>query len=284
MVLTKDEEIIRRGYSPNPKIILPNSALMKTLTTLENCEIVTAHYKVHKVPLEEALLRSKSFLDENFKLHKVLTIKPIKLVKKCLSVYFPVHPYKIPLSSIESPDIFNGSVVEYLPKGTDKTIIKNIILNSPTTEHTSIQYVHEIAHTQVDSQKGCLNNYYDAEVLSIFLELVHAFSIDSTENLLRINDSRRILEMLTISEQLLSIPRIYRATLIENSKYLCSGLKAYNLFITYYYGPNAVRKEMLKSVSQVFNGEITVEDMLAKYDITFENSQDEKKLMKYFNR
>ncbi len=284
MTLTKDEEIIRRGYMPNPEIILPNSSLMRTLTTLENCKIVTSHYNIHKVNLDDALSKAKYFLDENFKLHNVSTTKSIRIGKKCFSLLHPIHPYKLPICTIESKDIFDGSIVEYLPSETHKVIFKNINLNATATDHTSVQYVHEITHTQVDSQNGCINNYYDAEVLSIFLELVQAYSADSTENLLRINDSRRLLEMLTVSEQLLSIPRTRRDTLIEDSKYLCSGLKAYNLFITYYYGSSFIRKEMLRSVQQVFSGGITLEDMLSKYDVTYINSQDERRLMKYYNR
>lgn len=284
MTLTKKEEIIKRGCKQNPEIILPTSTLMKTLCDLENSEIASNHYKVHKLGIDEATKRAKEFLNSNFKLHDVLTSKEIKVCGKSYSFIHQVSPYKIPISYVESEDIFSGSIVEYFPKDISNIIFKSICLNNIITEHTSVQYVHELTHTQVDSQDGCITNYYDAEFLSIFLELVHAYQVDTTENLLKINDSRRILEMLTISEQLLSIPRTFEDTLIEDSKYLNSSLKAYNLFISYYYGSTSLRKEILDTARKVIGGNITLDDMLRKYEITYENSQDEKKLKKYFYR
>ena len=283
MSLSKREEIIKRSLVI-PEIIMPNSSLMKTLCELENSEIASTHYKVHKLEKEEAISRVKNFFDSNFKLHSVLTSKEFKVCGKSLLFIHPTNPYKIPLTYIDSKDIFTGSLYEYFPPYSDKIIFQTIYLNRIITELTSATYVHELTHTQIDSLSGCLSNYYDAELLSIFLELVHSHSIDQTENLLRINDSRRILEMLTVSERLLSTPRTQEEILFEDFKYLNSGLKAYNLFYLYYYGTTELKKEILDSVNEVFKGNITLEDLLKKYEITYENSQDEKNLKKYFYR
>ncbi len=61
-------------------------------------------------------------------------------------------------------------------------------------------------------------------------------------------------------------------------------MKAYNLFITFYNGTERIRQEMLDNLQKVMDAELTLNEYLAKYDVTLESSQDGKRLIKYFNR
>ena len=72
--------------------------------------------------------------------------------------------------------------------------------------------------------------------------------------------------------------------MIEGSSYAESTLKAYNLFLRYYYGSNKTRKYLLYNVQRVFNQELSLEDLLQELDITLENSQDIQTLSKYLHR
>lgn len=153
---------------------------------------------------------------------------------------------------------------------------------------TSSSYVHEITHTQVDSLKGSLEEYYNVEVLSIFNELFHASILDKDEKILRLNDSRRIYEMSITAQELRKNfdgkNNMDRNELLDCCKYLISDLKAYDLFITFYNANNSVKNDILDDVQSVFDGIITVEELLAKYDVTLDSIEDSPKMLKYFKR
>ena len=57
-----------------------------------------------------------------------------------------------------------------------KLFFKSIDLGHKTNEMTGVCYVHEIVHTEVESLKGIVREYYNSEVLSIFTELLYASS------------------------------------------------------------------------------------------------------------
>ena len=77
---------------------------------------------------------------------------------------------------------------------------------------------------------------------------------------------------------------IKRKDLLDCCKYLISGLKAYNLFITFYFANEELQNDILDDIQAIFDGYQTVEELLTKYNITYENSQEPKRLFKYFNR
>ena len=70
---------------------------------------------------------------------------------------------------------------------------------------------------------------------------------------------------------------------MEGSSYAESTLKAYKLFIRYYYNPK-LRKEILLDIQRIFNHEISVEEFLDKYEIHYENSQNVNELSSYLLR
>lgn len=283
MTITKDEEIKKRGYRLNPEIIVPTSDLMKNIDEISYLDSINQKFTIKIIPKEEALSNSRSFLTSNFRIHQVLSATPV-LNSNQLYIS-PKTPFELPIIEKESEDVFEGSVVEFFPNVAEKLVLfKGIVLRTPYTEQTSISYTHEIVHTQLDKSIGSINEYYNAEVLSIFLELVHSLSFNDNEKILRLNDSHRVFEMLYAIEALLSLPKSSRDELLEKSKYLSSNLKAYNLFITYYYGSNKLRKEILRQIQTVFDENKTLEDILDIYEITYESSQDTKRLKKYFNR
>lgn len=290
MTMTKDDEIVRRGYEPNPKIFIPNTKLIETGAKLQNLDIATIEYGVSRMSLEDSLYDAKKFLDYYYKLHKV----PYLFCKKVFNKYFHAiikrHPYNLPLIEGEEDDvIFDGAVVEEVtlpPK--PKVIFRGIQLSKVITECTSATYVHEVTHTQLDSVKGSIREYYNAETLSMFNELFHYMLLSSDERLLRLTDSRRISELNLILGDLIEYgngkSEVKRDDLLEDSKYAVSILKAYNLFITFYYGNENIKNEILDDIQCIFDGYLTLEEMLKKYDVNLESSQDEKRLMKYFNR
>lgn len=288
MTIGKDEEIIKRGLNSSPNIIIPSQSLIDTLKQLEQLPIAQKEYEVHPMKLEEALYDAKTFLTYYYKLQDVPYLRIKRVLGKEIHIIKPINPLKLPINLVENTDIFSGSVTEIITTTKFHIIFREINLSSPTTEQSSSSYIHEITHTQLDRLKGSLSDYYNLEVLSIFNELFHASILDSKETILRLNDSRRIYEMSISAQELVDYHNgkspMNRDELLDCCKYLVSGLKAYNLFITFYYGSDELKNDILDDIQSVFDGYLTVEELLAKYDITFENSQNPKTLGKYFKR
>lgn len=282
MSLTKDQEIILRGYTPNPKIYKPSSKLISLLKELNNLSIAKHDYQVHQMTLDDSIYDTKAFFSRYYKLHKIPYIKYQNNHNYRLK---NISPYNLPLFENECQDIFSSSIIEDLiSKPYPQIFYHGINLSPIISEQTSASYVHEITHSQLDHQIGAIKEFYHAEILSIFNELFHASILSCDEKILRLNDSRRLYEMATLTENLQLIKNINREDLLLDSQYLISGLKAYNLFISFYYGTHTLKKEIISDIQSIFDGYLTIEELLNKYDITLENSIDKPKLLKYFNR
>lgn len=288
MKISKDEEIVRRGLNANPAIINPSDQLIETLKLYEKFPIAQRDYAVHPMKIEDALYDAQKFLLYYYRLHKVNTVSIYKLLHHQIHFGRKTNPLKLPVSLVPSDDIFSGSVTEIFPTDNKPIVFYEINLNSQITEQTSASYIHEITHTQLDSLKGSIKEYYNVEVLSIFNELFHAAILDKDERILRLNDSRRIYEMSITAQELRDSfdgkSPMDRDELLDCCKYLISDLKAYNLFVTFYNANDSLKNEILDDIQAIFDGYLTVEELLAKYDITFDSIQDSPKLLKYFKR
>lgn len=288
MTITKDQEIIRRGLTPNPEIICPSDELIKTLTELGQHRIASTEYQIHAMKLEDALYDAHEFLNYYYKLRKVPYLKIRKLLGLQIHTIRELNPLNLPINLIEADDVFSGSVTEIFIDRPPHIIFREINLTKVISEQTSSSYIHEITHTQLDRLKGSIREYYNLEVLSIFNELFHASILDKEERILKLNDSRRIHEMRVSAEELKDYhtgkSRMERDELLDCCKYLISGLKAYNLFITFYFANEELQNDILDDIQSIFDGYLTVEELLNKYEISYENSQEPKRLFKYFNR
>ena len=286
--ISKDEEIIKRNLNPHPDIIIPSQSLIDTLKQLEQLPIAQKEYEVHPMKLEESLYDAKTFLNYYYKLQDVPYLIIKKILGKEIHIVKPINPLKLPINLVENDDIFSGSVTEIITTTKFHIIFREINLSNHITEQSSSSYIHEITHTQIDRIKGALSDYYNLEILSIFNELFHASILDQQETILRLNDSRRIYEMSISAQELIEYhkgkSKNTRDELLDCCKYLISGLKAYNLFITFYYGSDKLKNDILDDIQSIFDGYLSLEELLEKYDITLENSQEPKKLIKYFNR
>lgn len=289
MGITKDEEIIRKGYQANPKIYIPKESSLTLIRELNRSSVATDYCQVKQMELEEAFNDSVFFLDTYFKLHTILFIETIKKGSKYIKQKEEVLPYDLPLALVKTDDIFYGATIENIPADSSFSIsFRGISLCGTITEQTPITLVHEITHTQLDRIRGIIKDYYNAEVLSTFLGNVVASLSDSDEHMLRLNDARRAYELLVLGEDLLSVyngsEEKTRDDSLLDSQYFISDVKAYKLFLDYYYGSSEVKKEILRDIQKVFDLELTLEELLDKYEVSCEIEMDKKRLAKYFNR
>lgn len=272
------EEIEYRGFNPDQKIIIPTQNLIEIESTLD-------HIRLNKNPnkketLRQAIKSSKDFYKRHFKLEKV----PYIFEKNGSEYIKMIKPFKLPV--IQNPNMdenqisFSGRLMEaILPDEIGNNVVyTKIELSNELSELSKIAYTHEIGHSQLNHIKGLIKEYYNSEVLSIFLELLHSME----ERILDVHDSIR-LKNLQDSIYVLGKTND-EDTLIEASLYTVSTLKAYELFYYYYFGSHRLKKEILGEIQRVFYQENTVEELLGNFDITYESSQNPKRIKKYLNR
>lgn len=286
--ISKDDEIIKRALNPNPEIINPSDKLLDYLTQYSLLPIANKNYEVHQMSINDALYDAQTFLLYYYKLRNVPTVNIYKLLGHQVHIGKSINPLKLPVNLVPNDDIFSGSVTEVLTNREPHIIFREINLNNQITEQTSASYIHEVTHTQIDSLKGSIQEYHNLEIISIFNELFHASILGSDERILRLNDSRRINEMYVTAEELRDYHNgkspMNRDELLDCCKYLISDLKAYQLFVTFYNSTEYTKNEIIYDIQTIFDGYMTVEELLNKYEINLENDESEKKLLKYFNR
>lgn len=286
--ISKDDEIIKRALKPNPEIINPSDKLLDCLTQYSLLPIASKNYEVHQMSINDALYDAQTFLLYYYKLRKVPTVNIYKVLGHQVHIGKSINPLKLPINLVNRDDVFSGSVTEVLTNGEPHIIFREINLNSQITEQTSASYIHEVTHTQIDSLKGSIQEYYNLEVISIFNELFHASILGSDERILRLNDSRRINEMFITAEELRDYhdgkSPMSRDELLDCCKYLISDLKAYQLFAIFYSASDTIKNEILDNIQSIFDGYMTVEELLNKYEITLESVENSPQILKYYKR
>lgn len=280
------EEIKKRGYEV-PTIITPTQELLDINEFLKTK--INAHIIPKKMKEKYVLDTSRKFLDAHFKLQIVPFYNETKLGPIRIERYGTVHPYGLPIKRSNLKDPFNGCLREVVNLGEGKIteyFYRGIELNRKLNELSSLSYTHELVHSQLNHQPEIIRDYNNIEFLSIFLETVQAY--ETSEKLLRIHDIERLFELSGIIEELSKYSQTenekIRNILVEGTSYLTSTLKAYNLFIRYYYSSIEDKKTILRNIQKVFDYEISVEEFLSTLDITLENSQDQSSIKKYLNR
>lgn len=281
------EEIECRGCKTNPNIIVPSKELIEIgsfLSLLQNESVILPKEKLRTI-----LKSSRDFLNSTYDLHYV----PFEYYKKNpflkIQITSDTNPFSLPIKRVKDEDDFYGCLREFITfEPNPKITFRHIELPKRATKLTSLSYTHEITHSQLNHMRGLIEEYYNTEVLSIFNELLHAYHTDDQECLLRIHDERRLSELAICINELSKYQGTndeeIKSVLLEGSCYCTSTLKAYNMFIRYYYGTQKIKKELRRGVQNVIDGDLTLEDELKKLDISFENSQDIKALRKYLNR
>ncbi len=309
-----EEELIRtnmliHGHNPVVDLISVDKKLVDMAAILAmNEDYENVQFRIEREKLREALNKSRIFFQSYFNLHKVsyandlilkikLTGKKVRdedeLIKLYNNVGRDISPFKLPVKLVNKPYYYgNVALLTNLSEDEEflknmKLFFKNIDLSNKTSSITSVCYVHEIVHTQLESLKGSVEDYYNSELLSIFLELVYSY-MQGEEVLSEVLKNRINLFLCDIDGVFKYVLKMdMREGKWENiigCKYIVSTLKAFNLFFTFYYGSNNTKKYILNCIQDVFDGKYTLEDMLKKLDITYENSLDSEKVLRLIKR
>lgn len=143
---------------------------------------------------------------------------------------------------------------------------------------TSLSYV--VANSQLDSNKGIIKDFYNGEVISNFVKLLHSYNIS---NHLFYNTLIIILQEMfydfvkILTDDVNSDDDSFNNNL--KMRRIISKMKAINLFDLYIRSDESIRKEIISSIQSNFDGELFVEDTLNKFDINTTSSTDSNKVI-----
>jgi hypothetical protein len=137
-------------------------------------------------------------------------------------------------------------------------------------------YASKIAQMEEENRIGFADDYFNSQVISIFLEKVTALNQDPSKNSLKICERIRFLDLLNRYFALirnggyLSVADYY-----ENLVYIKSTLLATKLFDLYVNETNDKKRDAyFADIQDVFDGKIQVEDILRKRNVSVNNAQD----------
>ena len=134
-----------------------------------------------------------------------------------------------------------------------------IILQNTNDAFGSTVLVHEMTHALVNRNKGIIKNYYNREVLSIYMELVTALELDQTGELL---NHELLLRLKNLKKDMLDISCDIYYGVILKQLHVHSSFYAFSLFDKYQKGSNEVREKMRKEINETFLGNRTLEETL----------------------
>ena len=271
VMLAKDEEYEKSSFKATykqPKLILRDSKVF-----LRN------KFILHRIPYaDETIVK--------LKLHGRLVRSSKDLIHLYNGVGRLIDPFELPVKFVNEPYYYgNVSLCTNISDDYEflkhmKLFFKGIELGNKTNDMTGVCYVHEIMHTQLESVKGIVNDYYNSELLSIFMELVYAYEKDIV--LLRETLKNRINMFLIEFNSLynyLTISDISEDGLWHNviaCKYIVSTVKAFHLFNNYYVGDDIEKNNILWEIQSVISGKKILEDVLDVLGITYQNSLEER--------
>lgn len=266
--MIKDKEIIRQGYKPYPKLLVINENFMNKVFSLKKDLVANAQRTFYKMELADVLHDEKCFFNEFYNLKEVYYYDSyMNFINKFIPLRVKkVSPLELPISINNSQeDYCSGNILFNCRLFPKKVIYLGIILNGSVCELTSAVLAHEVTHSQLIDVKQKHGSYYDSEALPIFNELLHSFTIDSSEKILKFLEYQIINEICYSSFNLYYKKRdkqiLKRDELLDDSKYIISEIKALNMFRDYYYESTETKRLIIKLVQQVFDEKIS-EEML----------------------
>ncbi len=295
MLSVVDIKMLQHGEDRNYKILVPSENLINSALEIFNRKYKISVSKVKDINL--AKKQSEEFIKSNFNLHDInfatesnyshfiRNNKHLSLnlfVDKINNSFRSMDPYSLPIDLVEEK-IWFGKIFEATPRNASEEFLKKanplffkVLLSKNLTSLTSSIISHEITHSQTNSVKGAIKSYYNEEVLPTFIDLLQKFETGDFYNI-EVEEIIRFKEIASLiinlekhsQEEGLSIsPRLLIYTMnIE------SVLKAYYLFEIYILSNKNVKNHIKDFIQKIFDGKKTLEELLAFYNINYENSE-----------
>lgn len=254
---------------------------------------LNSSYTFEKINTDRLKVETISRIDKYFSLKNVRAIKDYKKFmdnkkfdsKFINSISEAISPFEIFISYVDAGSekgcltsfLLEDEVRKYEKlENIDNNLFVSISLGRDLDLLSITAYAHEIMHTQLNSMYGYTDDFRNKEVLSIFLEMLVAFDLDNTRNLLRGQIAMRCKDLECALSNIL-IYNIFASDeeyiltydrLVNASSYITSTFKAMFLFDKYLsFIHNSKKRQMIYTIQDVIDGKIQLEELLAKYNI-----------------
>lgn len=256
-------------------------SIAEEIKNLENFNtIMSTEIKNSEVDVNDVISTTKNVLDNYFVLNDVIYF-PKKLSRfpiiknnqyQLIKTTTPISPYNIPITLMKTKGLDGLTIGGRIYNQKEEyNIIRSISISS--CEIAKEVYAHELIHTQNEMY---YNNIFDldTEVLSIFAERLVCNDLDSKKLInIRLADLFKNITLLKIMKYTDDEVEIYRK--IAFLKYILSTLKAYKLYSLYKTESlSSTKARVIDDINSVFNKEITLPELLNKYNITNDNCKD----------
>lgn len=219
------------------------------------------------------LLQELNIINKNGNLNSF-----ISLINNYLTYLYPTE---IPVLLDRSLGI-EGGYCNPIYIGNNDKIKKLIFTEFIITDKFSILtpgiYTHEIIHSQLEYNNG-VNNYIHSEVLPMFFDKLVALHIDDNYETLKVNEILRFIRLYK-SIMLLKKDNISFYHKSKLSMIIISILEAESLFDKYLYGTKNDKDSIIFTIKKVLCGNLKVEDLLKRENITIENCQSKQLIKK----
>lgn len=232
----------------------------------------------------QELIRESQRLNMLYKLGKI-TIADVtnNMLKMYQRIAKKAKIFNIPIKPAEGMDSMQGQTTKgpLIMIGDTVTMAKetpiymeSIYLGDKYDKLSIGTYMHEITHALLDRHKGVVENYYNDEFLSIFMEKVSVDQIDTSSNnfLVKCSEVYRLANV----KKLLGKVDMYKESspnYKDSLKYIQSSLYAGILFDKYSKATDVQKKAVLDQIKLVLNGKIKLNDFIKNQQLTIEGEE-----------
>ena len=252
--------------SENGESVLPKdddiNSIITYLDSINNFSIDRG-----KITRESVIKINKKFFRDCFRLNDVPIFKDGEVLTR--------SPFNIKLVTMPIDNVGKLSFNRTIKKACEK-----IYLSEDFVKRSIGIYAHEITHTQLEfNPSHYYNNYFDKEVLSIFMEKLIMYEINNNfyEDIksMRLMMLKSMLNRYSIVWNSTNDSKILdeRISEYDARAYIVSTFIANNLFYKYMNGSLEVKGKMLNDIQRIFDGKKTVEEFMSDYFVSYENSK-----------
>ena len=273
------------------------SNFIKIMPSVNN-EALISLKELPELSLEEVRELTKRFCEKYFSLRDILHISLDQIQKnidfissannshdfydRVNSKLTRINPLDINIELVDGHSMI-GKVVKPIAMvqttsndENRKVYFSHINLGNQLTKLSAGALIHEIAHIEQEQNIGYAEDFLNKEIISIFLEKVAALEMDPTGELLKLSERIRfnhVLECYIASYY--NKGKLSEKDDINDLLYIKSTFYAEKLFDMYL----AERKQKNKDkyfyeIQDLFDGKITVEDIIRHRNITPAKTQD----------
>lgn len=273
------------------------SNFIKIMPTIDKTALISLT-NLPDLSLDEVRELTKVFCEKYFSLHDISYVGIDKLQKnmgfigasnnsreiydRVNSTLTMINPLDIDIKLIDGHSMVGQTIkpIIIVPSSTNdenrKVYFSNIELGKQLTKLSVGTMVHEIAHLEQEQHIGYAEDFLNKEIISIFLEKVVALEMDPTGELLKISEKMRFNDVLKHYYILhLNKGQLSKESHVEDLLYIKSTFYAEKLFDMYLNERKQKNKDKyFYEIQDVFDGKITVEDLIRGRNISTTKALD----------